>query len=173
MDTLIKNFTAKYCKQSVPDVRTGYLVCVHQKIKEGNKERIQKFQGTVIKTNSASGISKSFTVRKISEGIGVEKTFLLHSPNLVKVDVLRAHKVRRSKLYFLRALSGKALRLREVPLKLRELVTETPTKEDKSAGKDPAVEAKTENATVDAQKEASQNEGTSESTQEKKTEEKA
>lgn len=143
MDSLIHDFVHKYCKKSVPDLRTGYLVCVHQKIKEGNKERIQKFQGTVIKTNSATGISKSFTVRKISEGIGVEKTFLVHSPNVVKIDVLRAHKVRRSKLYFLRELSGKALRLREVPLRLRnldlpDLVKEekpekTPQKEEKEA----------------------------------------
>jgi large subunit ribosomal protein L19 len=121
MDTLIQNFSRKYCKASVPDLRTGYLVCVHQKIKEGNKERIQKFQGTVIKTNSGNGVSSSFTVRKISEGIGVEKTYLIHSPSIVQVDVLRAHKVRRAKLYFLRDLSGKALRLKEIPLNLKTI----------------------------------------------------
>ncbi len=121
MDKRIQQFTEKYCKSSVPDVRTGYLVCVHQKIKEGNKERIQKFQGTVIKVGDGSGIQRSFTVRKVSEGIGVEKTYLLHSPNVVTIEVLRAHKVRQAKLYYLRDLSGKALRMREIPLKLKEL----------------------------------------------------
>lgn len=133
MDTLINKFTKKYCKKSVPDVRTGYLVCVHQKIKEGNKERIQKFQGTVIKVSDGNGLHRAFTVRKVSEGIGVEKTYLLHSPNIVKIDVLRAHKVRRAKLYYLRDLAGKALRMREVPLKLRNLTIEEEAPKEEAA----------------------------------------
>lgn len=122
MDKQVQQFTEKYCKESVPDIRTGYLVSVHQRIREGGKERIQKFQGTVIKVSDGSGIHRSFTVRKISEGIGVEKTYLLHSPNVVEIEVLRAHKVRQAKLYYLRDLSGKALRMKEIPLKLKNLI---------------------------------------------------
>ncbi len=131
MNQLIQKISQKYCKTKVPVLKPGYEVRVHQKIKEGNKERVQVFQGMVIKTNSGHGVSHTFTVRKISEGIGVEKTFPIHSPNIVKVDVLRAHKVRRSKLYFLRNLSGKALRLKEVPLKLQH--TEFEKKEESKA----------------------------------------
>jgi large subunit ribosomal protein L19 len=129
MSQLLHQFSKKYCKPNVPDIRPGYLVKVHQKIKEGNKERIQAFEGTVIAVNPGHGIESTFTVRKISEGIGVEKVYPIHSPNVVKVDVLRAHKVRRAKLNFLRALSGKALRLREVELKLEEKTFEQPVEE--------------------------------------------
>ncbi len=105
-------------KEKVPNLKVGYEVKVHQKIKEGNKERVQIFEGIVIKQNAGSGVNESFTVRKISMGFGVEKTFLIHSPNVVKIDVTRAFKVRRANLGFLRKLSGKALRLPEVELKL-------------------------------------------------------
>ena len=108
----------KFLKPSVPEIKPGYHVRVHQKIKEGAKERIQVFEGMVIKVSSGSQINQSFTVRKISEKIGVEKTFALHSPLVVKIEVTRAHRVRRAKLYYLRSLSGKALRLPEVELKL-------------------------------------------------------
>lgn len=111
---ILQKFGQKFCKDSVPVLRPGMIVKVHQKIKEGNKERIQVFQGTVIRTGSGYGVNETFTVRKISEGIGVEKCYPIHSPNIVKIDVMRAQKVRRSKLNFLRALSGKALRLKEI-----------------------------------------------------------
>ncbi|MCF7831213.1 50S ribosomal protein L19 [Candidatus Gracilibacteria bacterium] len=126
MSQLIQDFTKKCCKDSVPDLRPGYQVRVHQKIQEGNKTRIQVFEGMVVRVNSGHGVSDSFTVRKISEGIGVEKVFLIHSPNITKIEVQRAHKVRRSKLNFLRDLSGKALRLKEIPFKLREKLFEKP-----------------------------------------------
>jgi large subunit ribosomal protein L19 len=119
-NSLVRNFGNKDCKASVPDLQPGMIVKVHQKIKEGNKERIQVFQGTIIKIGAGNGVSQNFTVRKISAGIGVERCFPTHSPNVVKIEVLRQQKVRRSKLEFLRELSGKALRLKEVPLKLRE-----------------------------------------------------
>lgn len=122
MSDILQTFGNQFCKDSVPDLRPGYLIKVHQKIKEGNKERIQIFQGTVIKTNSGHGVNDTFTVRKISEGVGVEKIFPVHSPSIVKIEVLRAHKVRRAKLNYLKKLSGKALRMKEVPLKLREKV---------------------------------------------------
>ena len=120
MSQILQDFGNSYCKNAVPELKPGYLIKVHQKIKEGNKERVQIFQGTVIKTNSGHGVNDTFTVRKISEGIGVEKIFPIHAPNITKIEVLRAYKVRRSNLGYLRKLSGKALRLKEIPLKLRE-----------------------------------------------------
>ena len=120
MSQILQDFGTQSCKASVPDLKPGYLVAVHQKIKEGNKERVQVFQGTVIKANAGYGVNDMFTVRKISEGVGVEKTFPIHSPTIVKIDVVRAHKVRRAKLNYLRNLSGKALRMQEVELDLRE-----------------------------------------------------
>jgi large subunit ribosomal protein L19 len=120
MSLLIQKFANKFCKESVPDLRPGMIVKVHQKIIEGNKTRVQIFQGTVIAVSPGHNVDATFTVRKISEGIGVEKVFPFHSPNVVKIDVQRAQKVRRAKLTFLRERSGKALRLKEVPLNLKE-----------------------------------------------------
>ena len=119
MSLLIQKFAQKFCKESVPDLRPGMIVKVHQKIIEGNKTRIQIFQGTVIAVNPGHNVDATFTVRKISEGVGVEKVFPFHSPNVVKIEVDRAQKVRRAKLNFLRDRSGKALRLKEVELKLK------------------------------------------------------
>jgi len=120
MSKLLEAVAKKSLKSKVPNLKTGYHVKVHQKIKEGNKERVQIFEGLIIKSNSGGGVNESFTVRKVSGGIGVEKVFLIHSPSIVKIEVMRAHKVRRAKLHFLRDLSGKALRLKEVPLNLTE-----------------------------------------------------
>lgn len=97
----------------LPSVQPGYTVRVHQKIKEGNKERVQVFEGLVIKTGHGEGVEKTFTVRKIVEGIGVEKVFPLHSPNIKKIEVKKKAKVRRSKLYYMRERSGKSARLQE------------------------------------------------------------
>lgn len=135
MSQILQDFGNSFCKDVVPDLKPGYFIKVHQKVKEGNKERIQIFQGTVIKTNAGHGVNDTFTVRKVSDGIGVEKIFPIHAPSIVKIEVLRAHKVRRSNLGYLRNLSGKALRLKEVPLKLREKVfpkakSETSKEED-------------------------------------------
>ena len=109
----------KSCKESVPELRPGYEVAVHQKIKEGNKERIQIFKGMVIAVNPGHGVDSTFTVRKVSEGIGVERVYPIHSPNIVKIDVTRAFKFRQSKPNFIRSLSGKALRFKELALNLR------------------------------------------------------
>ncbi len=141
MSKVIQDFGSQFCKESVPDLKPGFLVAVHQKIKEGNKERVQVFQGTVIKTNAGHGVDSTFTVRKISEGIGVEKIFPIHSPTIVKIDVLRAHKVRRAKLRYLRDLSGKALRMKEIPLKLREKTFAKPVVKTEEA---PSEETKNE-----------------------------
>lgn len=95
-----------------PEFRVGDTVKVHYKIKEGGKERIQVFQGIVIQKRG-SGISKSFTVRKISNGVGVERIFPLHSPNIDKMEIVRFGQVRRAKLFYLRQAKGKAGRIKE------------------------------------------------------------
>lgn len=100
-------------KKDLPSFRAGDTVRVHVKIKEGDKERIQVFEGTVISRRRAANHS-TFTVRKISFGHGVERIFPLHSPSIDKIDVVRSGRVRRAKLYYLRKLKGKAARLREV-----------------------------------------------------------
>jgi large subunit ribosomal protein L19 len=100
-------------KEEAPDLAPGDTVKVHTRIVEGNRERVQVFQGVVIRIRGG-GINKTFTVRRIaSHGVGVERTFLLHSPRVEKIEVLRHAHVRRAKLYFLRERSGKSARLRE------------------------------------------------------------
>ena len=109
---LIEAFTNEQLKSEVPVIRIGDTVRVHTKIKEGNRERIQMFEGTVI-AKHGGGISETFTVRRVSYGVGVEKTFPIHSPNVEKVDVIRVGKVRRAKLYYLRDRVGKASKVKE------------------------------------------------------------
>lgn len=98
-------------KKEVPSFKAGDTVSVHYKIREGNKERIQIYQGVVIQRNS-TGVNETFTVRKVSNGVGVERIFPINSPNIDKIDVNSHGKVRRSKLYYLRALTGKAARIK-------------------------------------------------------------
>ena len=109
---LIKAFTNEQLKADVPVVRIGDTVRIHNKIVEGTRERIQLFEGTVI-AKHGGGISETFTVRRVSYGVGVEKTFPIHSPNVVKVDVIRTGKVRRAKLYYIRDRIGKASKVKE------------------------------------------------------------
>ena len=109
---LIEAFTNEQLKTELPLVRIGDTVRVHNRIKEGNRERIQMFEGTVI-AKHGGGISETFTVRRISYGVGVEKTFPIHSPNVEKVDVIRVGKIRRAKLYYLRDRVGKASKVKE------------------------------------------------------------
>ena len=109
---LIEAFTNEQLKSELPLVRIGDTIRVHNKIKEGARERIQMFEGTVI-SKHGGGISETFTVRRMSYGVGVEKTFPIHSPNVVKVDVIRVGKVRRAKLYYLRDRVGKASKVKE------------------------------------------------------------
>jgi len=97
----------------LPQVKSGYTVRVHQKIKEGSKERVQVFEGLVIKTGHGEGVEKTITARKVVQGIGVEKIFPLHSPTIKKIEVKKKAKVRRSKLYYMRNRSGKSARLQE------------------------------------------------------------
>ena len=108
----IEAFTNEQLKKDLPLVRVGDNVRVYNRIKEGNRERIQLFEGTVI-SKHGGGISETFTVRRISYGVGVEKTFPLHSPNVAKVEIVREGKVRRAKLYYLRDRIGKASKVKE------------------------------------------------------------
>lgn len=110
---MIQAFVSEQMKTELPEIRIGDTVRVHNKIKEGEKERIQMFEGTVIAKRNG-GISETFTVRRIAYGVGVEKTFPIHSPNVVKVDVVRVAKVRRAKLFYLRDRVGKAAKTKEL-----------------------------------------------------------
>ena len=112
-EKLIELVEKSYLKSDVPQFKSGDTVAVHYKVKEGNKERIQVFEGVVIRVSGGS-IAKNFTVRKISSGIGVERIIPLNSPLIEKIEVKRIGKVRRSKLYYLRNLSGKAARIKEI-----------------------------------------------------------
>ena len=110
MDAL-KIITEGQMKQDAPVIRVGDTVKVHVKIREGERERIQVFEGTII-AKKGSGVSETFTVRRVSYGVGVERVFPVHSPNVAKVELVRSGKVRRSKLYYLRDRVGKAAKLR-------------------------------------------------------------
>ena len=111
-NTLLTKYTSKLKRENAPQFRTGDTVRVHVKIREGDKERLQAFEGTVIARKNA-GLGETLTVRKVSFGHGVERIFPLHAPVIDHIDVVRTGKVRRSKLYYLRALKGKAARLKE------------------------------------------------------------
>ena len=112
MHPLIRIIQQKLLKR-VPEIKSGYTVRISQKVKEGGKERIQNFEGLVIKVNHGEGPEKTFTVRKIVEGIGVEKIFPMYSPNITKIVVKKKAKIRRSKLYYMRKRFGKSARLSE------------------------------------------------------------
>ena len=112
VNPLIAKITESQLRNDIPDFRAGDSVRVHARIVEGSRERIQIFEGVVIKRRG-EGISETYTVRKISNGIGVERTFPLHSPRVDKIEVTRHGRVRRAKLYYLRALHGKAARIPE------------------------------------------------------------
>ena len=121
---IIKSIEHEQLKNKIPDLRVGDTVRVHVKIKEGNRERIQVFEGIIIK-KQGGGVNATFTVRRISYGVGVEKTFLVHSPNVEKVEVTRVGKARRAKLYYLRDRVGKAAKTKEkvgARIETREIV---------------------------------------------------
>lgn len=138
---LIKKVNEAQQKDAVLDVRSGDTVRVHQKIKEGNKERIQVFEGVVIRTDRKKSHTSRITVRKIASGVGVEKSFLLHSPLVEKIEIVRRAKVRRNYLSFLRNRSGKSARLKQVAFDREAINTlpETP-KAEKAESTDEKVE---------------------------------
>ena len=151
---IIKSIEHEQLKNKIPDIKVGDTVRVHQRITEGNKQRIQVFEGIVIKKQNG-GLNETFTVRRVAYGVGVEKTFLIHSPLIEKIELVRVGKVRRAKLYYLRDRIGKASKTKEdigANLKRDDIIVkeEVPekTEETKVAEKAPKAEesAKTEEA---------------------------
>lgn len=113
MNPIIEEITKEQKKTDIPKFKAGDTVRVHARIIEGKRERIQIFEGVVIKRKGGDSISATYTVRKISSGVGVERTFPLHSPRVAKIEVMKVGKVRRAKLYYFRELRGKAARIKE------------------------------------------------------------
>jgi len=109
---LLKSVETEYLRDDIPEFRPGDTVRVHVKVVEGSRERIQVFEGTVIK-RKGSGLNETFTVRRVSYGVGVERCFPIHTPRVQQIEVMRKGRVRRAKLYYLRKLSGKAARIKE------------------------------------------------------------
>ena len=163
---IIKSIEHEQLKNKIPELRVGNTVKVHVRIKEGNKERIQVFEGIIIKVQGG-GVNQTFTVRKISYGVGVEKTFLVHSPLVEKVELVRVGKARRARLFYLRDRVGKSAKTkeqigariedREIIIK-EDLVEEEPVVEEKEettevvenvVAETPAVEEKKEESKVE------------------------
>ena len=157
MQSVIQKIEAQFKKHEVVDVKSGDTVKVHQKIKEGNKERVQMFEGVVLRTSRKNSLTSTITVRRIASGVGVEKTYLLHSPLVLKVEVVKRSKVRRNYLTYLRQRSGKSARLsavdfdrsgvndvrdREAEAELEHMKEETAAQAEAEAAKKEAEDAK-------------------------------
>ena len=108
----VTNAVSEYLKENIPNFKSGDTINVGVKVIEGDKTRVQKFEGVVIAISAGSGTDKTFTIRKISNGVGVERIFPIHSPNIDSIRVVKKGKVRRAKLYYLRNLQGKAARIK-------------------------------------------------------------
>ena len=137
---IIKSIEHEHLKEKIPVLKVGNTVRVHQRIKEGNRERIQVFEGIIIK-KQGGGLNATFTVRRIASGVGVEKTFLIHSPLVEKVELVRVGKARRAKLYYLRDRVGKAAKTKEqigARIEDKEITVKTAIEEE------PVVEEKVE-----------------------------
>lgn len=145
MSHLLVQKVARQNLKQVPEIRAGYTVRVHQKIKEGDKERVQIYEGLVIAVNHGLGHDHTMMVRKIVEGIGVEKIFPIHSANIEKIEVVKIGKVRRSKLFYMRNVSGKAARLKEILVGGTRKVRPTAAVADEA----PVVEEKVEAASAE------------------------
>ena len=183
---IIKSIEYEQLKSKIPDLKVGNTVRVHVRIKEGNKERIQVFEGIIIKVQG-SGVNKSFTVRKISYGVGVEKTFLIHSPLVEKVELVRVGKARRARLFYLRDRIGKAAKTKEVAgarIEDKEIIVkgeeapvaetiETPTTEEvaEEVKAEAATETKAEEVKAEAATETKAEEVKAEAATEAKAEE--
>jgi large subunit ribosomal protein L19 len=131
MESVIKQIEAKHKKKATVNVRSGDTVRVHQEITEGNKKRVQVFEGLVIRVSRKDSLTSSFTVRRVASGVGVEKTYLIHNPSVLKVEVVRRSKVRRNYISYMRERTGKRARLSSVEFD-RQAVNEI---------EDPAAEA--------------------------------
>ena len=143
---IIKSIEHEQLKNKIPELKVGNTVKVHVRIKEGNKERIQVFEGIIIKVQGG-GVNQTFTVRKISYGVGVEKTFLVHSPLVEKVELVRVGKARRARLFYLRDRIGKAAKTKEMvgariedkEIVIKEELTEEPVVEETAEATEEAV----------------------------------
>ncbi|HUY52984.1 MAG TPA: 50S ribosomal protein L19 [Candidatus Dormibacteraeota bacterium] len=148
--SILERFENKYKKHQVVDVRSGDTVKVHQKIREGNKDRVQVFQGLVIRTDRTNSHTNRITVRKLASGVGVEKSFMLHSPLVMKVEITKRSKVRRNYLSYMKTLTGKATRLsgvdfdKEAANKIDEVVIPEVKTEDVVAETETVITDKTE-----------------------------
>ena len=145
---ILKSIEHEQLKNKIPELNIGDTVRVHVRIKEGNKERIQVFEGIIIK-KQGGGVNATFTVRRISYGVGVEKTFLVHSPMIEKVEVVRVGKARRAKLYYLRDRVGKAAKTKEkigARIETKEIVV----KEEIVPGENEVAEVATEESVQEA-----------------------
>ena len=160
---IIKSIEHEQLKSKVPDIKVGDTIRVHQRIKEGNRERIQVFEGIVIKKQNG-GLNETFTVRRVAYGVGVEKTFLLHSPLVEKVELVRVGKVRRAKLYYLRDRIGKEeMPVQETASEVEE-TTET-TVEVTEQAQEVVTETATDTAPVEEKAEAKEVEKVEEKTE--------
>lgn len=155
----------------IPELRSGYTIKISQKVKEGDKQRVQSFEGIIIKMNSGYGADSTVTVRKTVDGIGVEKIFPLCLPTIDKIQVIKKGTIRRSKLYYMRKLTGKAARLKETWLK--ETVAEAVTKaqqEEKQSAQSSELSTQKEEEVLEANTDMSGNETVVEDNVEKKEE---
>mgnify|MGYP004531693623 FL=1 len=144
---IIKSIEHEQMKNKIPELKVGNTVKVHVRVKEGNRERIQVFEGTIIKVQGG-GVNQTFTVRRISYGVGVEKTFLVHSPTVEKVEVVRVGKARRAKLFYLRNKLGKSAKTKEqvgARIETKEIVL----KEEMAEAPEEAPAVETENPVVE------------------------
>jgi len=155
---IIKSIEREQMKNRIPDLKVGNTVKVHVRVKEGNRERIQIFEGIIIKVQGG-GVNKTFTVRRIASGVGVEKTFLIHSPVVEKVEVTRVGKARRAKLFYLRDRLGKSAKTKEkigarietteIIVKEEELAEEKAENEEIAKAPEEAPAVETENPVVE------------------------
>ena len=148
---IIKSIEHEQIKSKIPELNVGSTVKVHVRVKEGNRERIQIFEGIIIKVQGG-GVNQTFTVRRVAYGVGVEKTFLVHSPNVEKVEVVRVGKARRAKLFYLRDREGKKAKTKEL-VGARIETKEITLKEE--ASKNESAEVKQELVTADTEPTAS------------------
>lgn len=148
---IIKSIEHEQMKNKIPDLKVGNTVKVHVRVKEGNRERIQIFEGTIIKVQGG-GVNKTFTVRRIASGVGVEKTFLIHSPVVEKVEVTRVGKARRAKLFYLRDRVGKSAKTKEqvgARIETNEIVVKEEAVEETAVAPEEAPAVETENPVVE------------------------
>ena len=147
---VIKSIEHEQMKNKIPELKVGNTVKVHVRVKEGNRERIQVFEGTIIKVQGG-GVNQTFTVRRISYGVGVEKTFLVHSPTVEKVEVVRVGKARRAKLFYLRNKLGKSAKTKEqigARIETKEIVLKEEMTENAAEAPEEAPAVETENPVV-------------------------